>query len=55
MAAGIRSNRIREKGKPRDQRLAPARLIEGSVTQGWKQVLAALSEFCETRNLQPID
>ena len=44
-----------EKGKPRDQRLAPARLIEGSVTQGWKQALAALSEFCETRNLQPID
>jgi putative transposase len=44
-----------DKGKPANERTAPARLIEGSITTGWKQALAALSEFCETRNLQPID
>lgn len=44
-----------ERGTDRDKRTAPARLIEGSITTGWKQALAALAEFCETRNLQPID
>src|SRR6478735_4028337 len=44
-----------ERGPDRDKRTAPARLIEGSITTGWKQALAALAEFCETRNLQPID
>jgi putative transposase len=44
-----------DKGKPANERTAPARLIEGSITTGWKQALAALSEFCETRNLEPID
>jgi putative transposase len=44
-----------DKGKPANERLAPARLIEGSVTQGWKAALAALAEFCETRNIQRID
>ena len=43
-----------ERGKPANQRTAPARLIEGSVTTGWKQALAALEEFCDTRNLDPI-
>jgi putative transposase len=31
-----------ERGKARNERTAPARLIEGSVTQGWKQALSAL-------------
>ena len=43
-----------ERGKPANQRTAPARLIEGSVTTGWKQALAALDQFCEERNLDPI-
>lgn len=43
-----------ERGKPPNQRTAPARLIEGSITTGWKQALAALEQFCETRNLEPI-
>jgi putative transposase len=43
-----------ERGKPPNQRTAPARLIEGSFTTGWKQALAALEQFCETRNLEPI-
>jgi putative transposase len=43
-----------DRGKPPNERTAPARLIEGSVTTGWKQALAALEEFCETRNLEPI-
>jgi hypothetical protein len=43
-----------ERGKPATQRTAPARLIEGSVTTGWKQALAALAEFCEDRNLDKI-
>jgi putative transposase len=43
-----------ERGKPTNQRTAPARLIEGSVTTGWRQALAALEQFCETRNLEPI-
>jgi putative transposase len=44
-----------ERGKPASQRNAPARLIEGSITTGWKQALAALDEFCENRNLEPIN
>lgn len=44
-----------ERGKPANQRTAPARLIEGSVTTGWKQALAALDEFCTDRNLEPIN
>jgi putative transposase len=35
--------RTREKGKPRDQRKAPGRLVEGAAVQGWKQALGALS------------
>jgi putative transposase len=31
-----------ERGKGANERTAPARLIEGSVTQGWKQALSAL-------------
>jgi len=31
-----------ERGKKPNERTAPARLIEGSVTQGWKQALSAL-------------
>jgi putative transposase len=31
-----------ERGKPRNKRTAQARLVEGSLTQGWKQGLAAL-------------
>jgi putative transposase len=44
-----------DRGKPGNQRTAPARLIEGSVTTGWKQALAALDEFCTDRNLEPIN
>jgi putative transposase len=43
-----------DRGKPANQRTAPARLIEGSVTAGWKQALAALAEFCNDRNLDKI-
>jgi putative transposase len=43
-----------ERGKPANQRTAPARLIEGSITTGWKQALAALDEFCHDRNLDKI-
>jgi putative transposase len=43
-----------ERGKPPNERTAPARLIEGSITTGWRDALAALDEFCQTRNLQPI-
>ena len=34
--------RAAEKGSPRGQRKAPGRLVEGAVTQGWKQALNAL-------------
>jgi putative transposase len=34
--------RAREKGAPRGTRKAPGRLVEGAVTQGWKQALNAL-------------
>jgi putative transposase len=44
-----------DRGKPANQRTAPARLIEGSTTTGWKQALAALDEFCTDRNLEPIN
>ena len=43
-----------DRGKPPNERTAPARLIEGSITTGWRNALAALDEFCQTRNLQPI-
>ena len=32
-----------EKGVPKGQRAAPARLVEGATTQGWKAALGALS------------
>jgi putative transposase len=35
--------RSKEAGKPRNQRLAPGRMIEGQTTQGWRQALNALS------------
>jgi putative transposase len=35
--------RDRERGKPRGKRVAPARLIEGQQTQGWRDALNALS------------
>lgn len=44
-----------DRGKPANERTAPARLIEGSVTAGWRQALAALDEFCQDRNLEPIN
>lgn len=34
--------RAKEKGAPRGTRKAPGRLVEGAVTQGWKQALNAL-------------
>src|SRR5579859_4930241 len=43
-----------DRGKPANQRTAPARLIEGSVTAGWKQALAALDQFCDDRNLDKL-
>jgi putative transposase len=36
-------DRAREKGIPRDQRKAAARLVEGATIQGWKQALGALA------------
>jgi hypothetical protein len=44
-----------ERGKPPNQRTAPARLIEGSITTGWRAALAALNQFCEDRNLEPLN
>jgi putative transposase len=35
--------RANERGTPRDQRRAPARLVEGAVVQGWKAALGALA------------
>jgi putative transposase len=35
--------RAKEKGKPPNQRKAPAKLVEGAVVQGWKQALGALA------------
>ncbi len=35
--------RAAEKGLPREARMAPGRLVEGAVTQNWKQALNALS------------
>jgi putative transposase len=36
-------DREREKGIPRDQRKAAARLVEGATVHGWKQALGALA------------
>lgn len=36
-------DRAKEKGIPRGQRRAPARLVEGAVVQGWRQALGALA------------
>jgi putative transposase len=41
--------REKERGLPRDERTAPGRLIEGHVTQGWKQAINALSIVFEGR------
>jgi putative transposase len=38
------AERAKEKGRPRSERNAPGHLIEGSVTQGWKQALAAFDK-----------
>ena len=35
--------RAAERGAPRHRRTAPGRLVEGGVTQGWKQALNALA------------
>jgi putative transposase len=35
--------RAREKGRPRDQRTAPGRLVEGATVQNWKAALGALA------------
>ncbi len=35
--------RANEKGIPRDQRKAPARLVEGAIVQNWKHALGALA------------
>jgi putative transposase len=35
--------RAKQRGKPRDQRTAPPRLIEGAIVHGWKQALGALA------------
>jgi len=49
--------RAKERGTPRGKRKAPARLVEGGVVQGWRQVLNALSiaypgRLPETGNLR---
>jgi putative transposase len=38
-----------QRGKPADQRTAPGRMIEGHVTQGWKQALNVLSTVFDGR------
>lgn len=35
--------RAKEKGQPRNKRIAPPRLVEGGVVQGWRQALGALT------------
>ena len=35
--------RVKDRGKPANQRSAPGRLVEGHQTQGWTQALAALT------------
>jgi len=35
--------RAKEKGRPRDQRKAPPRLVEGATVNGWKAALGALA------------
>ena len=35
--------REKERGKPANQRTAPARLVEGATVQGWKAALGALA------------
>jgi putative transposase len=35
--------RAKEQGRPRDQRTAPGRLVEGATVQGWKAALGALA------------
>src|SRR5690242_17953021 len=35
--------RAKEKGLPASQRKAPGKLVEGAVTQGWKQAMSALA------------
>ena len=35
--------RAKERGVPKGQRKAPGRLVEGAVTQHWKQALIALA------------
>jgi putative transposase len=35
--------RAKERGKPPNQRKAPARLVEGATVQGWRQALGALA------------
>jgi putative transposase len=35
--------REKERGKPRDERSAPGRLVEGAIVQGWKAALGALA------------
>jgi len=35
--------RAKKKGVPRDQRSAPAKLVEGAIVQGWRAALGALA------------
>jgi putative transposase len=44
-----------DRNKPANQRTAPARLIEGSITTGWRQALAALTQFCDDHNLDRLN
>ena len=44
-----------DRGKPANQRTAPSRLIEGSITNGWRQALAALTQFCDDHNLDRLN
>jgi putative transposase len=36
-------DRATEKGRPRNERTAPGRLVEGAIVQGWKAALGALA------------
>jgi putative transposase len=37
------AERAKEAGRPRNQRKAPPKLVEGGTVQGWNQALGALT------------
>jgi putative transposase len=47
--------REKERGKPANKRIAPGRLVEGGVVQGWKQALNALVTTYPGRLPEPLN